>query len=244
MKTLIIDDEPAAVKRLTTLIKEIDENIEVVNGVQSVAAAVEWLGNNPPPDVIFQDIYLADGVSFEIFKQVDVTSHVIFVSEFCEHALEAFKVNAIDYLLKPLKKNELERAIGKAKTNGRTRHHRAQKHCQPSKFSFGNQADDLDFRDVAYFFTESKVTFLVTHQGKKYPIDHSLSQLECHADPRQFFRINRQFILNSRAIKEMRRCSKGRINIILSPAINLDVIVSTDRSPLFKKWLVGESING
>lgn len=243
MKTLIIDDEPTAVKRLTALIKEIDENIEVVNGVQSVAAAVDWLGNNPPPDLIFQDIYLADGVSFEIFKQVDVTSHVIFVSEFCEHALEAFKVNAIDYLLKPLKKKELERAIGKAKTNGWTKQYKVSKNCHSFKFSLGSPAENIDFRDIAYFFTESKVTFLVTHQGKKYPIDHSLSQLECHADPRQFFRINRQFILNSRAIKEMRRYSKGRISINLSPAINMEVVVSTDRSPLFKKWLVGEPIN-
>ncbi|RMG88727.1 MAG: DNA-binding response regulator, partial [Bacteroidetes bacterium] len=154
-----------------------------------------------------------------------------------------------DYLLKPIKKNELEAAINKYKS----RHEipafdykalaemmNADQYNKRFLIRFGQQIRVVEMRDCAYFYTQDKVTFLVTKAGKRYPIDYSLEKLEEMADPRTFFRINRQFIINIEAIKEMYAYSKSRVKVELTPPCDLDTIVSTERSPHFKKWLIGE----
>jgi two-component system LytT family response regulator len=250
MKALIIEDESAAVRRLAKLIKEVDPSIEVENDLDSIESALDWFGANPLPDLIFLDIHLADGSSFEIFNHVEVPRPVIFTTAYDEYAIQAFRLNAIDYLLKPIKRQELERAIEKYR-----------KWKSPPAFDYKKLARTIDrdeynkrflirlgqnirvveIHDCAYFYTQDKITFLVNREGKRYPLDYSLERLEEMADPRTFFRINRQFIVNINAIKEMYAYSKSRVKIELSPPCELEVVVSTERSPHFKKWLTGES---
>ncbi|MEO1257386.1 MAG: LytTR family DNA-binding domain-containing protein [Bacteroidota bacterium] len=249
MKILIIEDEAAAMRRLTKLLKEIDPGIEIMDELDSIEASINWLHNNPMPDLLFFDIHLADGSSFEIFKHVKIEKPIIFTTAYDEYALDAFKVNAIDYLLKPIKKPELEQAIQKYKQQSKPAKLDYQKLAdamtrdQSDKrflIRFGQTLKVVNFLDVAYFYTSAKITFLVTKTGKRYPIDYSLEQLDEMANKQKFFRINRQFIINIAAIDEMFAYSKSRVKLTLQPPCDLDTVVSTDRSPIFKKWLVGE----
>ncbi len=249
MKILIIEDEVAALSRLSKLLNEIDPNIEIIDDLDSIESTVNWFQHNPMPDLLFFDIHLADGSSFEIFKYVDIDKPIIFTTAYDEYALDAFKVNAIDYLLKPIKKQDLEKAIEKYR-----------QWTKPTTFDYQKLADVMsgntsvkrflirigqtlkvvDFMEVAYFYTSDKITFLVTMKGRRFPIDYSLEQLDEMADSRKFFRINRQFIINIEAVSDMYTYSKSRVKITLNPPCDMDTVVSTDRSPLFKKWLVGE----
>jgi two-component system LytT family response regulator len=249
MKVLIVEDESAAARRLAKLLLEIDPGIEVVDLLESIEAAVIWLEKHPHPDLVFMDIRLADGSSFEIFNFVKLKKPVIFTTAYDPFALQAFRVNAIDYLLKPLKRSELEAALD--------RHRGLQKPALPDYASlgsalwpdqynrrflirFGQNIKVVEFRRAAYFYTEDKITFIVTKDGKRYPVEPSLEKLEEMADPRAFFRINRQFIVNIECIREMYACSKSRVKLLLDPPAEKETIVSTERSPVFKKWLVGK----
>lgn len=250
MKTIIIEDEAAATRRLAKLISEIDANIEVITKLESIEQTINWLNTNEQPDLLFLDIHLADGSSFEIFNHVKITKPIIFTTAYDEYAIKAFKVNAIDYLMKPLKKVELEAAINKFK-NQQTPSSKIDynqlanalsKKSEEKRFliKFGQQIKVVDIKDCAYFYTKDKVTFLVMHSGKRYPIDYPLDKLDEISNEKSFFRINRQTIINLNAIKEMHAYSKSRVKITLSPPSEIETIVSTERSPLFKKWLVGE----
>jgi two-component system, LytTR family, response regulator LytT len=252
MKVLIIEDEAAAARRLAKLIQEIDPNIEVLEQLDSIESSVNWLEKHGAPDLLFMDIHLADGSSFEIFRFVKMDKPVIFTTAYDEYALRAFKVNAIDYLLKPLKKAELEQAINKyrnlqkpAEMNYQALASSLQGDRYNSRFliRFGQNIKVVEFRDAAYFYTEDKITFIVTKEGKRYPVEPSLEKLEEMADPRAFFRINRQFIVNIESIKEMYAYSKSRVKLKLDPPTDKETIVSTERSPVFKKWLVGKEKN-
>lgn len=251
MKVLIIEDEAAAARRLAKLINEIDPDIDVLDQLDSIEASLIWFEEHSLPDLIFMDIHLADGSSFEIFNHLQIVKPVIFTTAFDQYALQAFKVNAIDYLLKPIKKGELEAALDKYRTWNKSLAfdynalaHAMQRDEYNKRFliRFGQNIKVVEFRDVAYFYTEDKITFLVTKEGKRYPVEYSLEKLEEMADPRSFFRINRQFIINIEAIKEMYAYSKFRVKLILDPACDKDTVVSTERSPVFKKWLVGEEV--
>ena len=248
MKVLIIEDEIAAARRLAKLINEIDPGIEVVEQLDSIESSVLWFERHPMPDLIFMDIHLADGSSFEIFNHVQLAKPVIFTTAYDQYALQAFKVNAIDYLLKPLKKSELEQAINKYRALQKPPEMNYQalaSSLQTDKYNprflirFGQSIKVVEFRQAAYFYTEDKITFIVTKEGKRYPVDPSLEKLEEMADPRAFFRINRQFIVNIECIKEMYAYSKSRVKLLLQPPTDKETIVSTERSPFFKKWLVG-----
>ncbi len=249
MKILIIEDEEAAARRLHKLVMEIDSSMEVVAELDSIESTLAWFKSNAQPDLIFLDIHLADGSSFEIFNHVKIEKPVIFTTAYDQYALQAFKVNALDYILKPLKRQELEQAIEKyRKRQGewRTDYKELTKllHNKDTSKRFliklGQSIRVVDIQDAAYFYTESKITFLVTKDGKRYPLDISLEKVEEMADPQTFFRINRQFIVNINAIKEMYAYSKSRVKLELLPRCDLDTVVSTERSPVFKKWLTGE----
>jgi two-component system, LytTR family, response regulator LytT len=252
MKVLIIEDEATAARRLAKLIQEIDPSIEVLEQLDSIESSVNWLEKHGAPDLLFMDIHLADGSSFEIFRFVKLDKPVIFTTAYDEYALQAFKVNAIHYLLKPLKKAELEQAINKfrnlqkpAEMNYQALANSLQVDKYNSRFliRFGQNIKVVEFRDAAYFYTEDKITFIVTKEGKRYPVEPSLEKLEEMADPRAFFRINRQFIVNIESIKEMYAYSKSRVKLKLEPPTDKETIVSTERSPVFKKWLVGKENN-
>jgi len=255
MKILIIEDENAAARRLEKLLGEVEPEAVVLQRLDSVETSVLWLQNNPPPDLILLDIHLADGASFEIFEHTTVTCPIIFTTAYDEYALQAFKVNAVDYLLKPIKTNELAAAIDKYKKVFKVttpdysalldtlRSQGGQTYLRRMLIRFGNSIKLVDMADAAYFYTKDKITFLVTRStGKRFPVDYPLDKLEGMLDPAVFFRINRQFIINVSAIKEMHPYSKSRVKVELEPSTDLETIVSTERSAEFKKWLVGEQV--
>lgn len=250
MKVLIIEDEEAAARRLRKLLGELGDDIEIAAELDSIGAAVGWLNENPSPDLLFLDIHLADGASFEIFRHVRIEKPVIFTTAYDQYAIEAFQVNAVDYLLKPIKRPELERAVEKYRRWVQERQpdysalarllQRTGPYQRRFLIRFGQSIRLVDLSEIAYFYSEGKITFLVTNEGKRYPVDYSLDKLEEMVDQERFFRINRQFIIGVEAIREMHAYSKSRVKIDLSPPCELDTIVSTEKSPLFKKWLTGE----
>lgn len=257
MKIIIIEDENAAARRLEKMLKEIDPEILILQFLDSVEASVNWLQFNPPPDLIFMDIQLADGLSFEIFQHVQVTSPVVFTTAYDEYAIKAFKVNAVDYLLKPLKPAELEAAVTKYKKHFRintpdyaglmqqARPQDEPTHLRRMLIRFGHSIKLIDMADVAYFYTKDKITFMVVkNSAKRFPVDYPLDKLEDMLDKKSFFRINRQFIIHIAAIKEMQPHTKSRVRLDLDPAISdLEIVVSTERSSEFKRWLVGKDVN-
>lgn len=250
MKILLIEDEPAAVRRLQKLLVEIDPHNEVIGALSSIESAVEWLMSHPAPEVILMDIHLADGSSFDIFDKVSVTAPVIFATAFDEYALKAFKVNAIDYLLKPIKKVDLEQALlriskGVAKDNlgdefiQKLANAGLVKKNKRILVKMGQAIKLIELDNVAYFYSRDKISFAVLPGNKRYPLDQSLDQLEQMVDPVHFFRINRQFMVKMEAIDEMIAYSKSRVKLKLNPPTEEDAIVSKERSPEFKKWLLG-----
>lgn len=250
MKALIIEDEAAAARRLRKLVRQIDATIQIIDELDSVEASVDFLLNNDAPDLIFLDIHLADGSSFDIFHFVDVRCPVIFTTAYDEYALKAFQVNVVDYLLKPIKKPALEHAlekhrrlnVGVPEINYRKLVESMLPEGADKRFLLrvGSQLRVVKMKEVAYFNTEDKITLLTTHAGKRYPIDYSLEQLNEMVPPAEFFRINRQFIIRLAAIAEMHAYSKSRVKLILNPLCKLETIVSTERSPHFKRWLEGQ----
>ncbi len=251
MNILIVEDEQAALRRLKKLLSEVEvlQNLNILAELESIEQTLGWLSTQAVPDLIFMDIHLADGSCFDIFQHVKVKSPIIFTTAYDEYALQAFKVNAIDYLLKPIKKTELEAALNKYSELRKPDSVNYEKliplieSTQASKrfmIRLGQQIRLVDINEVAFFYTENKITFLVTRQGKRYPIDYFLDKVEEMADPQKFFRINRQFIIHIDAIEEMHAFSKSRFKIILNPPAKEDVVVSAVRSPHFRKWLTGE----
>lgn len=250
MKTLIIEDELPASRRLKSLIEEISTEIEVLAVLDSIEESVKWLNDNPKPDLIFLDIQLADGLSFEIFEQVEVSSSIIFTTAFDDYTLQAFKVNSIDYLLKPIDKEELQKSIEKfeqLKTQFSKESHiqdllkyiNSDKKDYKSRFlvKFGDKLLSILSENIAYFYAEDKIVLLITLEGKKYAIDYTLDQLESLLNPSTFFRLNRKFIAHFQAIGQIHQYFKGKLKIDLIPKTEQEIIVSREKSPLFKKWL-------
>jgi DNA-binding LytR/AlgR family response regulator len=250
MKVLIIEDEKIAAERLKKMVLELNPTFEIVGMLVSVKSSVEWLRSHPTPNVILMDINLADGQSFEIFSQIEVKTPIIFTTAYDEHALKAFKVSSIDYLLKPIKLEDLKRAFSKLQSfnedNSRNFESMLKKlSIQNRDFQkrivirYGDTIKMVEVNEVAYFYTEEKINYLCTRDDLRYPVDHNLDELDNLLDPAEFFRINRQFIVNIHAIDKMLAWSKSRVKVILRPPSKEDTIVSTERSPHFKTWLVG-----
>jgi DNA-binding LytR/AlgR family response regulator len=255
MKILIIEDENAAIRRLEKLLSDVEPLSEILTSLDSIESSVTWLQQNPAPDLILMDIHLADGASFEILNKVKVTSPIIFITAYDEYAVRAFRINAVDYLLKPLKAIELKEAIEKykkinpsefpdyAQVGQSISQKEDQKHLRRLLIRFGQSIKLIEISDVAYFYTKDKITFLITQSTqKRYPVDFPLDKLENLVDGQHFFRINRQFIVNVAAIKEMHPYSKSRIKVELNPASDLESIVSTERCAAFKRWLTGGNV--
>jgi two-component system LytT family response regulator len=250
MKILIVEDEERAAKRLEKIIKELDASIEVLAQLDSVESVVEWFVTNDAPELVFMDIHLADGSAFEIFNQIKISQPIIFTTAYDEYAIQAFKVNAIDYLLKPIKKEEIKIALEKFKSSqtqnifnyqdlAKLLHKGETKKLKRFLIRVGQTLKTVEVNNVAYFYTEDKITFLISNEGKRYPIDYSLEKLEDELDKEIFFRINRQFIVRVSAITKMVTVSKSRVKLYLEPSSS-ETIVSTERSGKFKRWLVGE----
>lgn len=248
MNCLIIEDEKAAAERLSGLIKNYDQSIEILGIIQSVKNAVKWLNTNQAPNLIFMDIQLADGLSFEIFEQAIVKTPVIFTTAYDEYALKAFKVNSIDYLLKPIDQDELNCAIDKFKENNTSNEIPAQvfdnilqsltkKYKNKFVIKVGEHIKVFSIDDVQCFYSMEKYTFLQNNSGRDYAIDYSLNQLEDLLDPAKFFRINRKFIVSFSAITDIISFSTSRLKVKLLSNESNDLIISREKVQDFKKWL-------
>lgn len=251
MKILILEDEPLAAEKLVGLLKEIDADSRILACLQSVESATDWLQNNPNPDLILSDIQLLDGLCFEVFSQVKVTCPVIFCTAFDQYAIRAFEVHSIDYLLKPIQPEKLAQSLEKFRNlqpPGLVQPPAYAdvltylKSSQPeykSRFMvrIGQRIMAIPVENIAYFYSESKLTFIYTTENKKYPIDQTLNEVDLQLDPKWFFKINRQLIVKFDAIAEMHPWFKGRIKLKLSPDLPEEIVVSAERTPDFKLWL-------
>lgn len=250
MRILIVEDEPAAVKRLRKLLVGIDPAFEVVGDVPSISAATEWFRANQAPDLALFDVQLADGDSFEVFKRVEVSCPVIFTTAYDAYALQAFKVNAIDYLLKPVNAVELKATLERVQRMGLVRDHvrllePVADPVQPVAYvkrfliRYGDHFRVVEPDGIAYIHSLMKNTFLRTMEGRDLPLEESLDKLEKQLDPQKFIRLNRQLIVHLHSIKELLAYSKSRVKVILDPPYGEDAIVSSERSATFKRWLAG-----
>lgn len=248
MNVLIVEDEPAAMRRMSKLLAEIDPSIMIAGTVDTISDAVRWIEGNARPDLAFFDVQLADGESFEIFKHTDVSFPVIFTTAYDEHAIRAFRVNALDYLLKPLKKEELEAAVNKARKVGLVRDHAriepqatdpAPTPIKRFLIRYGDHYKVVEPKDIAYIHSQEKNTFIRTREGRDLPLDESLDRLEKQLDTEKFFRLNRQLIIHFDSIKELLAYSKSRVKVVLAPPYDEDAVVSSERSADFKRWLAG-----
>jgi DNA-binding LytR/AlgR family response regulator len=244
---IIVEDEKLAARRLERLLNGFQYKVE--QKLHSVEEAVEWFKNHPKADLIFLDIQLSDGLSFEIFDQVHVEADLIFTTAYDEYALKAFKLNSIDYLLKPIDENELHQALNKfeRRKSSQAINPEVLKHLfqdsnssetYKNRFSIkiGDRLKTFSASDLAGFESSDKATSLVTLEGKHYVIDESLNQLESQLSPKDFFRVNRSHILHYQAIEDMLSYSSSRIKITVK-GIEQPVIVSRDRVKEFKTWI-------
>ncbi len=250
MKIIIIEDEKPSARRLQRMLSEI--NIEAQAMLHSVEESVKWFQNNEHPDLILLDIQLSDGLSFEIFEQVEVNSAIIFTTAYDEYALKAFKLNSIDYLLKPIDTEELESAIDKFKIS------------QPEPFNLqvdleqikkllvnpldktykkrftikiGQHLKIISVDDIECFYSENKGTYIFTSDNRNYLIDSSLEQLDASLEPVKFFRVNRKFYVNIRAIKDIISYTNSRLKVVLNTFSDHEIIVSREKVKDFKNWL-------
>ncbi len=252
MKALIIEDESLAAERIGSLLKKYNPSFEIVGIIDSVEEALKWFDEFPMPDLLIADIHLSDGQSFEIFKKINITSPVIFITAFDQYAIQAFKVNSIDYLLKPVSMAELTSALDKLikYKSGMNRVSsidlgsllRSIKDFQKSyktRFlvKFGDHIQFKLLDEIAYFYADDKLVFLVTVENKKYLIDYTLEELEDLLDPNIFYRLNRKFIIKLDSFKDIRIYSKNRLQVFLKPHYDNEIYVSRDKVASFKSWL-------
>lgn len=254
LNVVLIEDETPSLNRLKRQLKEISDELTIIGEIQSVEQGHEVLPGLDP-DVIISDIELGDGLSFDLFKAHPPKCPVIFATAYNQYAIESFRVNAIDYLLKPIGVEDLKRALGRVRERQQPDAadridyealadaiaRRQQKKQRRFLIKIGTKYSTVDSDDVAFAYTEHKINYLVNRTGKHFPVDQSLEQLERELDPDKFFRINRSFIIGLDAIESMHQYSKGRVRIKTNPpAIDDLLIVGTEKSPMFKRWLEGK----
>lgn len=249
MKAIIIEDEKVAADRLEKMLKEVAPNINVIAKLGSIQDSVDWLKKNQS-DIIFLDIQLSDGISFSIFEQVTVKTPIIFTTAYDQYAIKAFNLNSISYLLKPIRKNELEESLNKLENlksafsidfESLLSGIQGKKPDCKKRFliQVGDKLKKIESSDIAYVYALEKNVFIKTLQNTSCAVDYTLDTLETLLDPEQFFRINRKYIVNMQSISEMIAYSRGRVKLNLKPPADdeLDTIVSIDRSTNFKKWM-------
>ena len=248
MKCLVIEDEKVAAEKLIGLIRKYDPSIVIKEIIQSVEDSVQWLNSHQAPDLIFMDIQLADGLSFEIFEQTIVKTPVIFTTAYDEYALKAFKVNSIDYLLKPISLDELKNAIDKFKENNSAKeipakvfdsimHSLTNKYKNKFVIKVGEHIKVFTTEEIQCFYSMEKYNFLQNNAGRDYSVDYTLDQLEDLLDPSRFFRINRSFIVSSSSISDIISYSNSRLKVKLHSNKSDDLIVSREKVQDFRKWL-------
>lgn len=258
IKTLIIEDELMAQKELIRLLKAQSViQFDLLSTIESVEEAIQYLGKNAMPDLIFLDIHLSDGLSFEIFRKINVSAPIIFTTAYDQYALKAFELNSIDYLLKPILPELLEKSLTKFKnyfssqiaanafTESQMKAINELLNNWPKNYKdrfLGKTANSLqhvDINEVAYFYADDVLVFLITKDGKRFQIDFKLENLENVLDPKSFFRINRSMIIQPKAILKIEKHLNGRYALLLNPKFESEVLISKARVNDFLKWLEG-----
>lgn len=255
MRILIVEDEELAVKKLQKTLLGIDRMVEIVGVTDSIKSTVEFLKENPSPDLILMDIELADGQSFEVFNLTNVKGPVIFITSYDEYALKAFKVNSVDYLLKPVQKDELEAALNKYKAlNGANNEPKSstdlnnlikelQNKLQPKEYRkrfLVKQAQKLvsiEVDDIAYFYSDGRLNFFKTRDNRKFVVDYTMDELSDMLDPDKYFRISRAFYVSIEAIDQIHDYFGNRLLLNLNPALDKEALVSREKVMDFKKWM-------
>ncbi|HQG75843.1 MAG TPA: LytTR family DNA-binding domain-containing protein [Bacteroidales bacterium] len=250
MKVVIIEDESFASLRLKKLIHDYDSSIEIIAELESVEASVKWFRQNKEPDLIFLDIHLEDDLSFSIFEKISISCPIIFTTAFDEYAIKAFKLNSIDYLLKPIIQEDLVAALKKygeitGKTEVRTDFtslfrlmaERTPEYRERFSVSFGTKIKTIAVDQIAYFVSEGGGVFAYLKGKGSYPVDLSLDKLMTELDPKKFFRINRKILVGINGIGEIYVYPKSRLKLDLNPKFYEEVFVSLDKVTSFKRWL-------
>lgn len=243
--TIIIEDEPLAAQRLQLLLVEVNAQLQVQAVLHTVDEAIAYLRTHTP-DLIFLDINLFDRFSFEIFEAVEVRSRIVFTTAYSEFAIKAFEQNSIDYLLKPISRESLAKSVRKFYALIREEEAPHIRHFHgdwPHRDKFlvrqGNNFSIVLTRDIAFFYAEDKYTFIMTRDGKRYPIENALTELETMLDPKSFFRINRKYVVHLEAIRSITYLSKSKLKLILhpSPPTTELITVAIEKMGGFKRWL-------
>lgn len=252
MNILIIEDEYLAVKKLEKTLLSLSTPINIVGKTDSIAGSVQWLQENNAPDLILMDIELADGQSFEIFNLTEVSSPVIFTTSYDEYALKAFKVNSVDYLLKPIQAEELEAALEKfSKTQGKPKpemnmdsiidalHQKLQPKEYRKRFlvKHTQKLISIEIEDIAYFYSDGRINFFRTNDNRRIIIDYTLDELEDMLDPAQFFRISRSFYIAIHSVDKIDEYFGNRLLLSLTPQNDKEALVSREKVTDFKKWM-------
>jgi DNA-binding LytR/AlgR family response regulator len=256
MNIFILEDEAPALRRITKLVQEILPQAVITHTADSVSEALQLLNGKPEPDLILADIQLADGLSFDLFEQTMLSCPVIFTTAFDEYAIRAFKLNSIDYLLKPIDREALNTALEKyhrlfkSGNNGVPapqwqeiiRQLRSGNTTYKNRFlvTKGAQLLPVAADEIAWFVTEDRLVFLHTFQNQRYICDHTLDELETLLNPEQFYRANRQFIIGIKTVKGAENGFNGKLHLHLHPAPSEQVIVSREKAVQFKDWLAGD----
>jgi two-component system, LytTR family, response regulator len=250
MNVIIIEDEKPSARRLQRMLSAL--NVETQTMLHSVEESIAWFQNNKHPDLIFLDIQLSDGLSFEIFETIEIKSAIIFTTAYDEYALQAFKLNSIDYLLKPIDDDELEKAVNKYKDRSAEKESVTldfndikkllvnpinREYKKRFSIKVGQHLKLINIEDIECFYSENKGTYLHTSEGRNYLLDTTLDNLENELEPQTFFRINRKFFVNINAIKDMVSYTNSRLQIKLNSYNEQDVIVARERVKDFKTWL-------
>ncbi|MDN5204418.1 LytTR family DNA-binding domain-containing protein [Fulvivirgaceae bacterium BMA10] len=259
MKIAIIEDEKPAAEKLERHLKKYDANNEIIEVLSSIEKAVSWLKRNQNEiDILFMDIQLADGLSFEIFDRVEVNKPIIFTTAYNEYAIDAFKVNGLDYLLKPITFDSLAHSLDKieklrstlnpsSQNSQLTEIRRALSILKDSAYKnrfmvkVGEHIKSITTDNIELFYAEGRTAYLLTQEGRKFIIDYKLESLEEMLDPTVFFRANRSFILNINAIKDVLIYSNSRLKITLERDFAREIIVSRDKVAMFKDWFSGSN---
>lgn len=246
---LIIEDEATNAARLQKMLLQSQEEIVIAGVLQTVRDSIAWLEKENSPDIIFMDIRLTDGISFEIFNQVNIKSYVIFTTAYDEYALQAFEVNGIDYLLKPIEQKKLDSSIKRIKnfmTPGLDtsvvdilKKMRLQKDIYKSRFliSYKDLFITIPSTDIAYFSSENKIVYLTTHSNQRYVIKQTLDELIQELNPEDFFKVTRNYIVSLKSIRKLSQSFDYKLKLELTPAVNEIILVSRERGISFKNWL-------
>jgi DNA-binding LytR/AlgR family response regulator len=249
MNVLIIEDEQLAARRLESMILSYDPTVKVLAKLESVEDSVRWFKTNIHPDLIFLDIHLEDDLSFAIFEKVKVESPVIFTTAFDEYAIRAFKLKSIDYLLKPIVQEDLNNAISKynAWTGQKSSidmstlfdliNKKEVDYRQRFSVSYGQKIKSFSVSEIACFYSKEGMTYAVLNDAKHYPVDYSLDNLQNELNPKDFFRVNRQYLVSHSSIRQVHVFPKSHLKLEISPKLQEDIFVSIDKVTAFKKWL-------